>query len=101
MPQMRLDFPFLLKTSWDGRAKRTVRSRRETDPLLVNSYRAHKNMSITGLVYINDCKLVVRSVSLHAAALFKSFREILFAFSVQVPTIPFAFGHCQDGTLER
>lgn len=62
MPELRLQFPFLIKTSWDGRAKRTVRHRNESDPLLVSSYRAHKNMSIKGLVYMNDCKLLVRSV---------------------------------------
>lgn len=63
MPELRLEFPFLIKTSWDGRAKRTVRNRRPTDPLLVNAYRAHSNLSVTGLVYINDCKLVVRLVN--------------------------------------
>lgn len=60
MPKLRLEFPFLIKSSWDGRAKRTVRHRRSSDPLLVNSFRAHKNMSITGLTYINECKLLVR-----------------------------------------
>lgn len=59
MAKLRLEFPFLIKTTWDGRAKRTVRHRSESDPLLVNSYRAHKNVSITGVVYINECKLVV------------------------------------------
>ncbi|KAG4072283.1 hypothetical protein HA402_004215 [Bradysia odoriphaga] len=66
MPRLRLEFPFLMKTPWDGRAKRTVRNRRESDPLLVNSYKAHKNMSVKGLVYINDCKLVVSSSTDHS-----------------------------------
>lgn len=61
MPALRHQFPFLINTLWNGRAKRTVQHRRErSDLLLVNSYRAHKNMTVNGVVYIDTCKLVVR-----------------------------------------
>lgn len=60
MPALRLEFPFLQKDRWLGRAKRTVRFL--TNPQLVNSYHAHTG-PITSLVYLEEPKLLITSAA--------------------------------------
>lgn len=60
MAQLNLEFPFLWRDRWEGRAKRTVRHRK--NPMLCNSYKAHVQ-SVTGLIYLDDAKLVISSSS--------------------------------------
>lgn len=60
MPELRIEFPFLWRDRWEGRAKRTVRH--QTVPLLCSSYKAHIQ-PITGIIYIDEAKLVVTSSS--------------------------------------
>lgn len=57
MPALRLEFPFLMKERWLGRAKRTVRSVK--NPLLVNSYKAHL-ASVNSLTFISTPKILIR-----------------------------------------
>lgn len=60
MPALRLQFPFLLKTAFLGRAKRSVRF--QPLPMLLNSFRAHKK-AVTGISYISKSKLLLTSSS--------------------------------------
>lgn len=57
MPELRLQFPFMLQDKFMGRAKRTVRALK--NPLLVNSFKAHLASVIT-LIYMETQKLVLR-----------------------------------------
>lgn len=57
MPALRLEFPFLIRTLFEGRAKRTVRN--QTEPKLCNSYKAHTR-PITCIEYLSESKLIMR-----------------------------------------
>lgn len=56
MPKIRLKFPFLLKDTLLGRAKRAHRDRK---PLLVNSFKAHFK-AVTDLLYIDMNEMIIR-----------------------------------------
>lgn len=60
MPELRRQFPFLIKDRFAGRAKRTVRSLR--NPMLVNSFKAHLK-SVCDLVLLEKPKLMMSSSS--------------------------------------
>lgn len=56
MPKIRLKFPFLLRDTLLGRAKRAHRDRK---PLLVNSFKAHFK-AVTDLLYIDVNEMIIR-----------------------------------------
>lgn len=60
MPQLRLQFPFLMKTAFLGRAKRSVRT--QSLPMLLNSYKAHTK-PITSINYIDRRKILLTASS--------------------------------------
>lgn len=53
---MRLEFPFMIRTVFLGRAKRSVRAQKL--PILLSSYKAHRK-PISCLVYINRNKILL------------------------------------------
>lgn len=55
MPALRVQFPFMIRDLWRGRAKSTS----DGNPLLVNSFKAH-TLSVTCLVYMEANKLMLR-----------------------------------------
>lgn len=63
MPQLRLNFPFLLKTVFMGRAKRSVRHQQL--PMLLNSFKAHKR-AVTCIAYIAKSNILLTSSSDHS-----------------------------------
>lgn len=56
---LRLRFPYLLHSLFIGRAQRAA-AKNTTGPLLVNSYRAHKQ-TVTHVEYVNGFELLVTS----------------------------------------
>lgn len=56
MPELRINFPFLMKTVFMGRAKRSVRH--QSMPMLLNSYKAHKR-AVTSIAYIQKSKILI------------------------------------------
>ncbi|XP_063708765.1 WD repeat-containing protein on Y chromosome [Culicoides brevitarsis] len=60
MPQLRLQFPFLIKTAFLGRAKRSAKTQKL--PMLVNSYKAHTK-PIMNITYIERRKILLTSSS--------------------------------------
>lgn len=60
MPQLRLQFPFLIKTAFLGRAKRSART--QPMPMLLNSYKAHTK-AITSINYIERRKILLTASS--------------------------------------
>lgn len=60
MPIIRLQFPFLLSSRFQGRAKRAVRG--QPLPVLLSSYRGHLR-AVNHLEYIDSCKILLRYVN--------------------------------------
>lgn len=60
LPQLRLQFPFLMKTAFLGRAKRSVKT--QPFPMLLNSYKAHTK-ALTSITYIDRRKILLTASS--------------------------------------
>lgn len=63
MPQLRLNFPFLMETVFLGRAKRSVRHQKF--PVLLNSFKAHKK-GITSISYITKSNILITGSGDHS-----------------------------------
>lgn len=66
MPKLRLKFPFLLRTVFLGRAKRSVR--KQPNPMLLSSLKCHTK-AITGIEYVEKHELLLTSSSDHSVRL--------------------------------
>lgn len=66
MPELRIQFPFMIVDKWMGRAKRTVRG--QPNPLLVNSFKAH-TAAVTSLILLEAPKLLMRFAPLRPVSL--------------------------------
>ncbi|XP_071442112.1 WD repeat-containing protein on Y chromosome isoform X2 [Hetaerina americana] len=56
MPMYRLQFPFLLRDRWNGKAKRAIKG--QDLPILLSSHQAHLR-AITHIEYISEGKIIV------------------------------------------
>ncbi|KAG5673016.1 hypothetical protein PVAND_003094 [Polypedilum vanderplanki] len=57
--RLRARFPFLYRDDFEGRAKRTVKD--QPQPILVNSFLAHKGALISGLIYSEKNQILISS----------------------------------------
>lgn len=82
MPQLRLQFPFLIRTAFVGRAKRSART--QPMPMLVNSYKAHTK-PITSMSYIDRRKVLLTASSDYSVRLWTLGGQYLGTLGSHIP----------------